>query len=350
MCNQHPGLGQQEGPDLTRKVGFGIIGAGHSAQNIARAIQACEQAQVANIYNHHLEGAEKLAREVEALKFGADLPDFFADRTVESVIICTPHFLHEPQALQAIRAGKHVLVEKPLGRTVEEGSRVVQAAKQAGKTLGVYYQRRTVPVFHKVKQLVRDGSLGTISQVNVQVQLWRDPPYYSESSWRGSKEKEGGGALLNQSIHWIDMLYYLFGPITRVVTSSKTLLQAVEVEDSLVSLLEFQNGIHGTFLASTVSFPGFPLRIEVFGSAGSIILDGFKAHICEEKGKPPKLVEDSSKFDAHHAMVTDFARAILEKRPPVVDGLEGLRSLEIVESMYESAARGYPVEVEYKNF
>ncbi|MHA1730757.1 MAG: Gfo/Idh/MocA family protein [Promethearchaeota archaeon] len=332
------------------KVGWGVVGAGHSAKNVARAIDAYEDAVLVGVYNHNLAGAENLADSYGAEIATDDLSELVTLEGVDAVVICTPHHLHLLQALEAIEAGCHVLCEKPMGLNPGEALQMIEAAKIEDVYLGAYFQRRFHPAVQDVKALVGSGVLGTVSQASVQIQLWRDPPYYGESSWRGSLETEGGGALINQSIHWVDLLYYIFGKVDSVFAFGDTMVQDVEVEDSLVGVLRFASGLQATLSASTASFPGFPPRVAIHGSRGSVVMEGFKAWLHDEKGKPGEIFVDSTGYDDHRAIVEDFSDAILYSTDLAIPGEEGLRSLEIVDALYKSATNGRRVPVRHRRF
>ncbi|GAB4307673.1 MAG: Gfo/Idh/MocA family oxidoreductase [Promethearchaeota archaeon] len=325
---------------------FGVLGAGHSARNVARGLVSCPKARLAGVYNRHVCRATELVERVTRQGGGDDegnevvtsdqLEEFLVSGEFDAVVVCTPHHLHHAHALAALDAGLHVLCEKPLSTSFVLADEMVRAARDRCLKLGAYHQRRLNPTTTALKRLVNGGDLGVVSQASTTVALWRDPPYYSESDWRGKLATEGGGVLINQAIHWLDLLVHLFGYPIEFSCDWDWAYHDVEVEDSLVARLRFPGGTLATFSASTCAFPGFSPRVEVFGSQASARLEGGVLSLHDQKGAPGRVVAEDAGFDAHQAIVADFASAIETDGVPVVPGEEGALVVRLVEEMYGS--------------
>src|SRR5262249_25012586 len=190
----------------------------------------------------------------------------FDDDALDMVVVGTPSGLHGEHGAAAARRGVHVLVEKPIEITVARADALVDEAHRAGATLGVVFQDRFKPDVRALKAIVDSGALGSLSLVHAQVPWWRPPEYYRDSRWRGTWALDGGGALINQAIHTVDLLLWLCGPVTRVVGKAATRFHRIEVEDTAVAILEFASGALATLEATTCAYPGRPRRIEISGS------------------------------------------------------------------------------------
>ena len=190
------------------------------------------------------------------------------------VVIGSPSGLHAEQGIAAAKQGLHVLVEKPIDVTTARADALIEAAARAGVTLGVIFQDRLKPDVQRLKALVDAGRLGTPILANARVKWYRPPSYYRDSRWRGTQALDGGGALMNQGVHTVDLLLWLFGPVRRVFGKTIAGLHAIEVEDTAVAVLEFANGAIGTLEAATSAYPGYSRQIELTGSNGTVRLDG----------------------------------------------------------------------------
>src|SRR5262249_54712386 len=186
----------------------------------------------------------------------------------------SPSGLHAEQGIGAARRGLHVLVEKPIDVTTARADALIAEAARAGVTLGVIFQDRLKPDVVRMKALVDAGRLGAPILASARVRWYRPPSYYEGSRWRGTRALDGGGALMNQGVHTVDLLLWLFGPVRRVSAAAATRLHAIEVEDTAVAALEFASGALGTLEAATSAFPGYSRRLELTGANGTLILDG----------------------------------------------------------------------------
>ena len=286
------------------------------------------------------------------------VPDELLATPLDLIAIGSPSGLHAAQGIAAARRGIHVLTEKPIDVTVERADDLIRECDQAGVKLGVFFQDRVSPDCRRLKEMLDEGRLGKPLLVTAHVRWYRDPAYYGESNWRGTWALDGGGAVMNQGIHTIDLVLWLLGPVRRVYARTGTLLHRIETEDAAVAVLEFENGAIGTFEASTCAYPGQPRRLFVTGGEGTAVLEHNRLVSVELRGEdgsladpPPSAGRDSSESDpkvsdvaGHRRILEDFIEAIDADRAPVCEGREGRRSVALVEALYQSSRTGRPVE------
>ena len=333
---------------------IGIIGAGNISQTHARAAQAIPGVTVAAVIGSNPERTSALGGEFGAATYD-DLERFLAHRPMDLVAIGSPSGLHAEQGIAAARRGLHVLVEKPIEITARRADALIAAADAARVKLGVFFQDRLRPAVRDLKAAIDAGEIGTPVMIAGRVKWYRPPEYYAGSRWRGTWALDGGGALMNQGIHTVDLMQWFFGPVTRVQAWIGTRVHAIEVEDTAAAVLEFSNGAVGTIEAATSAYPGYPRRVEITGSQGTIVLEHDRieavdlrtpsAHVavCETGDRTASaaspVVSDAS---AHQRVLEDFIRAIETDGTPACDGREGRRSVEIVEAIYDAARAGRP--------
>ena len=331
---------------------IGILGGGNISDTHARAAAAIPGVTVAACYGSNRERTAKLAAQHQAAVYDS-LDEFLAHRPMEIVAIGSPSGLHAEQGIAAARRGLHVLSEKPLDITTRRADELIEACRTAGVKLGVFFQDRLRPAVAQIKRMLDDGALGKPVMIAGRVRWSRPPEYYSGSKWRGTWKLDGGGALMNQAIHTVDLVQWMFGPVSRVSASVATRVHDIEVEDTAAAVLEFTSGAIGTIEATTSLFPGYPRRLEVTGSEGTIVLEDDKivrmdlrtasrAETAAAVAAPPPenvaspVVSDAS---AHQRVIEDFIRAIREDRIPATDGREARRSVELVETIYAAARK-----------
>lgn len=337
-------------------VHVGLIGAGNISATHARAVSAIPDARVAAVFAPTRERAIRLATEYNAAAFES-LDTFLDHRPMDMVAIGTPSALHSEHGIAAARRGLHVLVEKPIDVTVLRADTLIAEAASAAVTLGVLFQDRLKPGVQRMKALVDTGRLGTPILATAHVKWYRPPSYYADSRWRGTLALDGGGALINQGVHTVDLLLWLFGPVRRVFGRTATRLHGIEGEDTAVATLEFASGALGTLEAATSAYPGYSRRLELTGSEGTLLLDGDELVAVDLRGShesgagrpvdPPvsassPVVADAS---AHRRMFEDFIHAVATRSAPACDGREGRRSVELIEAIYESARSNRPVNL-----
>jgi predicted dehydrogenase len=332
------------------KLGFAIIGTGMVARYHAQAIAQTPGTYLATL----VASSPERAAEAQA-RFGApcthDLAAAMARPDIDVVCVCTPSGLHAEQTLAAARAGKHVLVEKPLALSLADGDAMIAAAREAGVLLAVALQRRTEPEFVAVHQAITAGAMGRMVLGSVNVPYLRPQSYYESAAWRGTWALDGGGALMNQGVHLVDLLLWFMGGVAEVQANSATLAHAIEVEDCVTATLRFTSGALGTISATTAAAPGFPHRVEVYGERGGVQIEGEGIVRWNTSDGPQRAEGGLADAGAgasptgisavgHTRLVADLAEAIRSGRAPLVPGEEGRRSLATVLAVYEAARTG----------
>ena len=336
--------------------GFGIIGCGVISRWHARSVLELEGARLVGVTDNRIENAQKFAEEFPC-KVYESLEEMLACPEIDIVSICTPSGLHAPIAVQAAQTKKHIVVEKPMAITREQVADMVRACEENQVKTAVISQLRFTPSIRRVKEAVEKGELGKILLGDVYMKYYRSPEYYDSATWRGTWALDGGGALMNQGIHGIDVLQYLVGPVKSVFGSCKTLARDIEVEDTASVVVEYENGAIGTIQGTTSVEPGYPRVIEISGTRGTIVLkedviirwdvDGKQ---LDESQIPKGNVEsfrDPAGFaiDNHKMQIQDLMEAIREDRPPLVDIYEGKKPVEIILAAYESSESGRKIDL-----
>lgn len=332
---------------------LGLIGAGNISRTHARAAAELNGIRISAVYGAGPERVEALAAEFDARPY-TDFNRFLHHEPLDFVAIGSPSGLHAEQGIAAARRGLHVLTEKPIDITLDRADALIAACREAGVRLGVCFQDRVAPDLVRVKRMINSGSLGQLLFISAHVRWYRPPEYYSESRWRGTWALDGGGAVINQAIHTLDLVRWLMGPVSRVYAQTATLLHPIETEDACSAVLEFAGGALGCFEATTLSYPGQPRRILLTGSEGTVTVEhnrlvSVQLRELSEAGSVPSertLSESTpvvSDVAGHRELLADFAAAVREGREPLCPGEEGRKSLELVLAMYESSRRGLPV-------
>jgi UDP-N-acetyl-2-amino-2-deoxyglucuronate dehydrogenase len=336
-------------------VHVGILGAGNISDTHARAALAIPGAAIAAVHGANATKAERLAAAHGGTVY-RDLDAFARHRPMDLVAIGSPSGRHADEVIAVAQARVHVLCEKPLGITTGEVDRMVEACESAGVRLAVFFQDRCQPDLVRLKAFLDQGGLGRVHLVTAHVKWHRPPEYYSGSRWRGTRALDGGGAVMNQGIHTLDLLLWLLGDVGRVYAATRTAAHAIQVEDTAAATLEFTSNVVGTYEASTTAWPGYRRRVEISGDQGTIVIEHDRVIAADLKaGAPPfevsaaagsaesaasPVVSDAS---PHRRVIEDFLEAIRTGRRPACDGREGRRSVALVEALYESARTGAPV-------
>jgi predicted dehydrogenase len=336
---------------------IGIIGGGNISDTHARAARGIDGVDIAAIHGTNQEKTARLAQAYGGTVY-KDLAAFFDHKPMQIVLIGSPSGLHAEHGIAAARSGLHVLTEKPIDITTERVDALIDECERAGVKLGVFFQDRVAPGIRRLKELVGAGTLGKPILVSGRVKWFRPPEYYSGQRWRGTWALDGGGALMNQGVHTVDLLLWLMGDVARVSAKAITAHHKIEVEDTVVATLEFTNGAIGTLEVATSAFPGYRRRVELTGSEGTIILEqdrivaadlrtplAERFEPIEETGNSAATSPIVSDVSGHRAILEDFLRAIATDTAPVCDGREGRRSVEVVQAIYESSSIGRPVTI-----
>jgi len=327
----------------------GLIGGGNISETHARAVGAIPGAQIAAIYGSNKDKVKRLSHQYGGRVY-LDFHAFLAHRPMDFVAIGSPSGLHADQGIAAAQHGLHVLTEKPIEISVRRAEELIEVACRSGVKLGVIFQDRGKRDILRLKKWIDEGLIGKPLLVDARVKWYRPAEYYGQSKWRGTLSMDGGGALINQAIHTVDLLLWLFGDVATVKARTSTALHQIEGEDTALALFEFANGALGLLQATTAAFPGYPRRIEITGTEGTVILEQDRIIAVDLKNPPagveataPSLDEENtsspvvSDFGGHQVIFEDFIRAVQENRSPMCDGHEGRRSLALVEQIYAAA-------------
>lgn len=337
---------------------FGIVGTGMIANFHAKAIEAMEDGTLHSCYDRNLDRASEFA-EKNGIKTYPSLEAFLADPELEIITIGTPSGTHQEPALAGLNAGKHVICEKPLEVTPERIDPLIEASEKNNVTLAAILNRRFNESVVLLKEAVDAGRFGTLSLVEASIKWYRDQAYYDSAGWRGTWALDGGGALMNQSIHIIDQLIHTVGPVKRVCGSMALLAhENIEVEDTAVAILEFENGAKGIVQGSTAcwSSTGHPAEVNICGSEGSAFLadEHFKvwdfknpeaadeyvhANLMATDGAQGLGANDPNaiNFTGHQRNFEEVVNSIKEGRSPSVDCHEARKAVSVICAIYESA-------------
>jgi predicted dehydrogenase len=328
---------------------IGLIGGGNISETHARAARALPGVALAAIYGTNAHRVGILSREHGCQAY-SDFDEFLQHRPMDLVAIGSPSGLHAAHGIAAARHGLHVLTEKPIDISTSRTDELLEATTKAGVKLGVFFQDRCKPGIRRLKKWIDQQLLGKPLLVDAKVKWYRPPEYYSQSKWRGTFALDGGGVLINQAIHTLDLTLWLMGDVARVQARTATKLHAIEAEDTAIVSLTFTSGAIGNLLATTVAFPGYPRKLEITGTKGTVILEQDRIVNVNLKDAPEGVTADAppadmqntssptvTDFTGHQLIFEDFIRAIQQDGIPVCDGCEGRRSIELVERIYRAA-------------
>jgi predicted dehydrogenase len=341
------------------KVRTGLIGCGKIAQTHATALKALDEADFVAVADVDEGRARAFAEQHGVAKSYGSVDELLRAGGLDAVIVCTPHPLHAPVVVAAAEAGVHVLCEKPISDKLSEADQMVAAADKAGIKFSAVFQRRWWPACQRIREAIDAGKLGQLTVGECVSKLWRPAEYFASDPWRGKWATEGGGVLMNQAVHTIDMFQWYMGPVVEVVGRYAKLVHGdyIDVEDTAVATLVFANGALGTLLAATTIQPDFGFRVTVHGSNGATVsvwenpeghqgVNDVWSIRGEESQRPNWEEEDRGKpgFPHFHQLqIQDFLQAVRDNRPPAVTGAEGIKSLEIIQAIYRSSRTGEPV-------
>ncbi|MDL2229101.1 Gfo/Idh/MocA family oxidoreductase [Treponema sp. OttesenSCG-928-L16] len=344
------------------RYGFGIIGLGAIASIHADALKQIPAAELTALYDTVPGRARDFAEKYGGSAYD-DLEAFLDHPGLDIVTVTTPSGLHRDVSIAAAQKGKHLIVEKPLEISPERCDDVIKAASSAGVLLGGIFQSRFFDSARLIKKAIDQGRFGKIVLCDAYVKWFRSQEYYDSGAWRGTKEIDGGGALMNQSIHAADLLLWFGGAVKEVYSFSETLThERIEVEDTLVASIRFKSGALGSLEASTSVWPGSPKRIEVRGSSGSAVMEEEKIIVWDFEKELPEDAQIRERYSGntngsgaadpmaisfygHQMQFEDFLDALRDKRPPLVDGREARKAVELIRSIYTSAETGKAVSL-----
>lgn len=329
---------------------FGILGCGMISNVHAEAIESLKDAVLAGAADYNREAAERFCKKFGGHAYENEL-DMLADDTIDVICVCTPSHCHADNAIRAMEHGKHVVLEKPMALTTAEADKVIEACRMHDRKLTVISQLRFSPDIQHVRQLVKKQAFGKLVFCNLTMHYWRSEEYFAGSRWRGRKAFEGGGALMNQGIHGIDLMQYILGEPKVVGARIHTLHHEIEVEDAATALIEFEGGATGMIQGSTCTWPGFERRLEIHGDKGYVIL---KENAIERMDVPDDEIDrregtvhavgsynrpDMIDCHMHARQIQNLIDAVRGTDKLLVDAGEGRKAIRIIEDIYAGESK-----------
>jgi len=338
------------------KIGYGVVGLGIGRAH-ADGVLRSERGKLVAVCDIDPVRLGKFKSEHPDVEAYADYSDLLRDERIKIVSICVPSGIHAKLTVEALEAGKHVLVEKPIDITVDAAMKIEEARVRTGLKVGVIFQNRFNACMEPVRKAIDEGRLGRLILGTFAVKWYRDQKYYDAGGWRGTWELDGGGSLMNQAIHTVDIMQWLMGEVDTVTSYAGIHNHNIETEDLTASIIKFKSGAVATFVSTTCAYPGISTDIQLYGTGGSIEIDGDKLktwklvdgdELEEEEmldlygsgGNPP----GDTKVRGHALMVQDMIDAVYFNREPLVSPREAIKSVAIVNAIYESAHTGKPVK------
>jgi UDP-N-acetyl-2-amino-2-deoxyglucuronate dehydrogenase len=347
---------------MAKKFRFGIIGCGIISDFHAAAIREIPNAELVAVVDVREESARRLAEANHCAWYTSFKK--FCEHDMDVVTICTPSGLHKEPALEVIRAGKHLIVEKPLEITLKRCDSIIEAADKARVKLATIFPSRWSDCNRLMKQAIDGKYFGKLTLGDVYVKWWRTQAYYDSGGWRGTWKIDGGGALMNQTIHNVDLIQWFMGEVDSVMAMSALLAhKRIEVEDTAVAVLQFKNGALGVIEGTTSVFPGLLKKIEIHGDKGTAIVEQDDIIFWNFANSTPidkrvqKLMSQRKSGGGgasdpkaishvgHRKQFEDFLKALETGGKPLIDGVEGRKSVEIVLAIYKSAKTGKKVRL-----
>jgi predicted dehydrogenase len=357
-------------PDFFYKIA--ILGCGKVAHLHAKAVQNLKNARLAGVWSRSKNTAETFAAQYN-VPFYSKIDELIQIENIDLAIICTPHPFHLAPVVEAANSGANILVEKPLASTLEDSDRIIEVCKNAGVKLGVISQRRWYEPVKRVKDAIDSGKIGKPVFGTINMLGWRDKDYYDADEWRGTWKMEGGGVLVNQAPHQLDILLWFMGEIDEVYGQWKNLNHSyIEVEDTALAIVKFKNGAIGNIIVSNSQKPGIYGKVHVHGENGASVgvqTDGGAMFIAGMSGilEPPindlwsvpgeeKMLEKWKKEDSNHfnnidpmvyymeRQIEDFLQAIANNTQPLVTGEDGRKTVELFTAIYRSTRDNQPVK------
>lgn len=331
---------------MAKNIRIGIIGLGNISDIHAQAIAVSKNAELVSAYSRSKEKAENFGEKYGVTSYD-NWGEFITDSNLDAVSICTPNGAHLEYSTKAAEAGKHVIIEKPIEVTVERAKELINSCERNNVKLAVIYQSRFMDKMGELKEMLDQGVLGKVFMGDAYVKWFRSQEYYDSGAWRGSIALDGGGVMINQAIHTIDLLQWLMGDVASVFGQTGTFSHELEGEDNAVGVLRYKSGALGVIQGSTSIQPSQSRRIEIHGEKGTVIIDGDDVEVLlegaekdsEDKGSGAGSASpfDGFSIEPHKRQFESIVEAILLNKTPTVSGEESLKSLAIVSALYESA-------------
>ena len=347
-----------------RKLGYAVLGLGIGMAH-ADAAYAYDRADLVAVCDLDEKRLAKAGKKYAGVTLYTDFEELLKDERVECISICLPSAMHADFAVRAMEAGKHVLVEKPLDITPDRARLIEEARARTGMTCGVVHQNRFNVDMYPIRKAIDDGRLGRLILGTFGVKWYRDQAYYDNGGWRGTWEMDGGGSLMNQSVHTVDLMQWLMGDVASVTSHMGIYDHDIKTEDTTASLITFKSGASATFVSTTCAYPGISTEIMLYGTEGSVEADAdmiktwkFKEPIDDDmdeddeevmmierygRGNREAAKREPEKLYGHRHVVEDMILAVRDGRSPEVTPLEAAASVRIVDAVYQSARTGKPV-------
>ncbi len=339
---------------------FGILGAGVISASHAKAITENPRAELYAVCDTVQEKAERLANEYNIPHVCADLKSMLAIEELDVITICLPSGLHEWATIDIANAGKHILCEKPIDITLEKIDRMIEVIDRSKVKFACVYQRRTMPEAIAARQAIQEGKLGRMVLGDAFLKYYRSPEYYASAGWRGTWELDGGGALMNQGVHGIDLIQWMMGDIESVFAHTAALVRDIEVEDTAVIAVKYKNGALGVIQGATSVYPGQDTRFELHGENGSLIFGDKGVQTWELLQGTIDRPDDSSAvgnpgadprniaLDGHRILIEDMITCIIEDQEPLISAREARKAVAVIMAIYESSRTGKEVYVNHE--
>ena len=341
---------------MEKKVKFGLIGLGRISINHLDALEHAPHAELVAVCDI-IEGLAQKIGEKYGCKYYTDIETMLESEELDVCCILTPSGKHAEHACMVAKHGVNVFCEKPMDITEEKMQKMISCCKENGVKLGCVFQRRTFDAAIQTREAVKNGWLGTVTIADAYLKYYRDDAYYASAGWRGTWEVDGGGALMNQGIHGIDMISWIMGGIESVNADCRTLARDIEVEDTAVIRVRYKNGAMGVIEGATTVYPGLDTVFAVHGTKGSIVFGdkGFYTWDLEDKSiKQPDVHNSMGGINCqynetnfgHTYLIEDMALAVLEDRNPMITGEEAKKAVDIILAIYKSSETEKTVTIE----
>ena len=346
-----------------KKIGYAVLGLGIGKAH-AEAAAKSENAQLVALCDRDETLLQKIGAMYPGAKLYTDAAQLLADPAVDIVSVCLPSALHADYAVRAMEAGKHVLVEKPIDITCERAMRIEEARLRTGKRCGVVLQNRFNLNMYPIREAIDSGRIGQLFLGTFAVKWFREQRYYDRGGWRGTWEMDGGGSLINQASHTVDLMQWLMGDVASVTSHMQIANHDIKTEDVTASTVRFKNGAMGTFVSTTCAYPGVSTEICLYGTGGSIEADADRLKLwrmsepageLDEEEEEELMLErfgggnrvasakEPEKLYGHRHVVEDMILAVRDGRDPEIMPLEAMKSLAVIEAIYRSAKEGRTV-------
>lgn len=334
---------------MERKVKWAIIGCGVISKSHCDALKVVDNAELIAVCDIVEEKAKERAEQYGVDKVYLDYKELINDPEIEAVSICTPSGMHGEMCREAAKAGKHVFCEKPMEITTEKINTVIEDVEKYNVKMGCVFQRRCDNKFLAVKEAIDSGRFGKVILADAYLKYYRDQKYYNSGDWRATWELDGGGALMNQGVHGIDLLIWIAGDVDSVFARCETQARNIEVEDTAIASLKFKNGAIGNIECTTSVYPAQDTRLEIHCEKGSIIVSDegiLQWDILDSDEKAPvveslvfQMKDDPTKIPtaSHVVPLEDMADAIINNRKPAVTPREARKAVDLILAIYKSS-------------